>query len=77
VSGAAVAGVVSGSPADQAGLSRGDVITSVDGTTVDTPTTLTDLLARHHPGDQVSITWIDQTGQSRTAKVALVDGPTG
>jgi S1-C subfamily serine protease len=76
-SGATVAGVVQGSPADQAGLSRGDVITSVDGTTVDTPSALTDLLILHHPGDQVTIGWTDTSGRSQSQTVRLTTGPAG
>ncbi len=75
--GAVVAGVVQGSPADSAGLSRGDVIVSVDGTTIDTPTALTDTLTGHHPGDRVTIGWVDQTGQSQSQSVRLTTGPAG
>ena len=51
-SGATVAGVLPGSPAAQAGLAAGDVIVSVNGQTVDSPTTLSTLLGSHQPGDQ-------------------------
>lgn len=76
-SGAVVAGVVQGSPADDAGLSRGDVIVSVDGTTIDTPSALTDALIGHHPGDRVTIGWVDQSGQSQRQSVRLTTGPAG
>jgi S1-C subfamily serine protease len=76
-SGAAVVGVVSGSPAATAGLAAGDVITSVDGKTIDTPTTLTTLLDGHHPGDQVTIGWADASGKTHSAKVKLIVGPVG
>ncbi len=75
VSGAPVAGVVSGSAAAQAGLTQGDVITSVAGHTITTPTGVSSALAQHHPGDKVSIGWTDQTGQSHTATVQLGAGP--
>ena len=75
VSGASVAGVVSGSAAAQAGLTQGDVITSVAGHTITTPTGVSSALAQHHPGDKVSIGWTDQTGQSHTATVQLGAGP--
>ena len=52
------AGVV-GSPADKAGLAAGDTITSFDGATVTTADSLTTLTHKHHPGDQVSISWTD------------------
>ena len=75
VSGTSVAGVVSGSAAAQAGLTQGDVITSVAGHTITTPTGVSSALAQHHPGDKVSIGWTDQTGQSHTATVQLGAGP--
>ncbi len=74
-SGATISGVVSGSPAEQAGLTAGDVITSVDGTAVDSPTALTNLLSGKHPGDRVTVGYTDQSGQSHSATVALATGP--
>jgi S1-C subfamily serine protease len=74
-SGATVAGVVSGSAAAQAGLAQGDVITSVAGQAVTSSTDVSSALAQHHPGDKVSISWTDQSGQSHTATVTLGSGP--
>jgi S1-C subfamily serine protease len=76
-SGAYVGDVLAGGPAAQAGLAAGDVITSVDGLTIDTPTTLTTVLDQHHPGDNVAVTWLDQAGQQHTATVVLGTGPVG
>jgi S1-C subfamily serine protease len=76
-SGAGVTGIESGSPAEGAGLTAGDVIVSVDGQAVDSPTTLTTLLDRHHPGDRVTIGWTDSSGQSHSAAVSLANGPVG
>jgi S1-C subfamily serine protease len=75
--GAAVQGVLSGGPAAQAGLTAGDVITSLGGQTVDSATTLTTLMEQHHPGDNVSVTWLDQSQQQHTATVQLVIGAVG
>jgi S1-C subfamily serine protease len=74
-SGAAVAGVVSGTPAAQTGLAAGDVITSVGGQAVTSPKGLQAALEQHHPGDSVTIGWTDQAGQSHSATVTLVNGP--
>ncbi len=74
-SGAAVAGVLSGSPAAQAGLANGDTIVSVNGQTVDSPTTLSTLLGTHKPGDHVQIGWTDQSGAQHTSTVQLATGP--
>jgi S1-C subfamily serine protease len=74
-SGAAVAGVLSGSPAAQAGLAAGDTIVSIDGQAVDSPTTLSALLTSHQPGDSVQIGWTDQSGAQQTSSVHLAIGP--
>jgi S1-C subfamily serine protease len=75
--GAVLAGVVSGSPAQSAGLAQGDVITSVAGQAVETPNDLSSILQRHHPGDKVSVAWTDLSGGRHTATVQLANGPTG
>jgi S1-C subfamily serine protease len=75
VSGALVAGVTPGSPAEQSGLTTGDVIVSVDAAAVDSPSTLTTLLTAHHPGDSVQLAWIDSSGQQHTTTVQLAAGP--
>ncbi|HEY4850149.1 MAG TPA: trypsin-like peptidase domain-containing protein [Streptosporangiaceae bacterium] len=74
-SGAIIAGVVSGSAAAQAGLVAGDQITSVAGQTVTSSSDIQSVLASHHPGDKISISWTDQSGQSQTATVVLGAGP--
>jgi putative serine protease PepD len=69
--GAQIAAVVPDSPAAQAGLAAGDVVTGVDGTQVED---FTDLIARvgaHAPGDQVTLTL---TG-GRTVTVTLGSTP--
>lgn len=73
--GVIVRDVMSGGPAAQAGVAMGDVLTSLDGTSLDSATTLTYVLDRHYPGDVVDLTWIDRSGQQRTGKAALVPGP--
>ncbi|HVQ51166.1 MAG TPA: trypsin-like peptidase domain-containing protein [Mycobacterium sp.] len=67
--------VMRGGPADQAGIAIGDVITVLDGTSLDSATTLTYVLDRHYPGDVIDMTWIDRSGNQRTGKAALVPGP--
>jgi S1-C subfamily serine protease len=75
IPGAVVAGVITGSPAQGAGLGAGDVITSVDGHTVASADTLTELLGSDHPGDKVTIGWMTSLGQTQTATVQLTSGP--
>jgi S1-C subfamily serine protease len=76
-SGVLIAGVFSGSPASAAGLRAGDVIVSVGGRQVGSPEKLQSVLQRHHPGDRVGLTWIDQGGMRHSATVTLIKGPAG
>jgi S1-C subfamily serine protease len=55
INGARIVEVVSGSPAEQAGLQVGDVITALGGEAVDAENSLPDLLANHQPGDEVTL----------------------
>jgi len=73
--GALVAGVVPASPAQQSGLVPGDVITSLDGTSVGSPTTLENVLLAKSPGSQVKLAWVDPTGTAHSATVKLASGP--
>lgn len=69
--GVLIADVLRGGPAEQAGLFGGDILLTLDGTPLDSATTLTYVLDRHYPGDVIDLTWIDGAGQQRTGKVAL------
>jgi S1-C subfamily serine protease len=73
--GAQVVGVVSGSAADQAGLTAGDVITSVGGHAVTSSSGVSSVLQQYHPGQKITIGWTDQSGQSHTATATLTTGP--
>jgi S1-C subfamily serine protease len=75
--GVPVSQVLRGSPADQAGIAPGDVITGMNGTAIHTDTALTDLLDQQYPGNDVSVTWLDQTGEQHNATVSLTTGPAG
>ena len=75
VSGAVVASVVPGSPADNAGLAPDDLITSLGGHTVSSPVNLQRLLLQVSPGTAVRLTWIDQYGDTNSATVRPVSGP--
>jgi S1-C subfamily serine protease len=73
--GAIVAGVVAGSPADRAGLAYGEQITAIDGHAVRSPKAVVSLLLRKHPGDRVTLTWVDLYGARQTSSVTLASGP--
>jgi len=73
--GAVVDSALAGSPGAQAGLTQGDVITSLDGSAVNTSSDLTNLLESHHPGDSVTLGWTDPSGVTHTSTVTLTTGP--
>jgi membrane-associated protease RseP (regulator of RpoE activity) len=68
--GAQIVNVATGSPADQAGLKAGDVITAVDGTPVTSSAQLAQRIRAHQPGDQVTITYT-RNGASAQVPVKL------
>ena len=67
--------VASGSPAEQAGLKVGEVITAVDGAAVDAQNSLSSLIAKHKPGDAVKLSVTGTDGASREVTVTLGDNP--
>lgn len=75
VSGAYVDQVEAGSPAAAAGITPGDTVVSVNGTTVSSSSDLTDLLANAAPGATEIVGWTDAAGSSHSATVQLVNGP--
>ncbi len=73
--GALVENVISGTPAATSGLGAEDVITALDGTGVSSPTALTELILKQHPGDSVEVSWRTPSGEQQTATVTLAEGP--
>jgi len=68
--GAEVVQVAGGSPAEQAGLQDGDVITAVDGSTVANTSDLAQQVRGHQSGDQVRITY-SRGGNATETQVTL------
>jgi len=90
-SGALIAKVVPGGPAEKAGLKGsdqkihfqgqqvdvgGDLITAIDGQKIVKESDLPELIARHQPGDTVKVQII-RDGQQQTVDVTLGERPTG
>jgi S1-C subfamily serine protease len=73
-SGALVTGVISGTPAAQAGLSKNVVITAINGERIASVDELGPAIHAHNPGDRIQLTWVDSDG-SHTATVTLIAGP--
>jgi S1-C subfamily serine protease len=74
-SGAMIEEIAPSSPAEQAGLSDGDVITSAGGQTVSSPQSLSTIISTHTPGQSMQIVWTDTAGNQHTATVQLASGP--
>jgi S1-C subfamily serine protease len=74
-SGALIAGVVSGGPADSAGLAAGDVITAINAHTVSSPAAISAFMLTKKPGAKISVAYVDQFGTSHIASVTLRSGP--
>jgi S1-C subfamily serine protease len=72
-SGALVCDVYPGAPAAAAGLAGGDVITSVNGTTVSTADGLTSKMSGSKPGSQLSIVYVDGNGARHSTTVTLTE----
>jgi 2-alkenal reductase len=72
--GALIRAVVSGSPADHAGIKAGDIIVNIDGQDVDADHTLFSLLSKHPPGDKVRLTILRGSGR-HTVDVTLGQRP--
>ena len=73
--GASVSKVETGAPAEQAGVQAGDVITAVNGTTLNSTTTLGSMLSTLKPGDKVTLT-VDRNGSTQTLTATLGAYPT-
>jgi membrane-associated protease RseP (regulator of RpoE activity) len=76
VSGVVVGKVSPGSPAEQAGLQPGDVITAINDQPVKNPRAFVKTIQSHQPGDRISLT-IFRSGEeeSLTIQVTLGENP--
>jgi putative serine protease PepD len=68
--GALIISVETGSPAEKAGLQQGDVITKIDGTTIDDATTLSARIRQATPGTVMHLT-IERNNSTMTLTVTL------
>ncbi len=69
-----VAGVVAGSPAEQAGLQQGDIITSVDGKQANSNIQLQEVTLTKKPGDTVELEYV-RGGKTEKTTVTLGKQP--
>ena len=69
-------GELCSTPAARVGLRPGDVITAVNGRAVTTPASLTEIMENFHPGNKVSLTWVDvASGKKVTHSLTLATAP--
>jgi hypothetical protein len=75
-SGAVIERVVAGSPAEEAGLLADDVVSEIDGEAVESPMHLSEAIASHEPGDEISLLIARQGGEEkRLVNVTLGEHP--
>ena len=74
VKGALVSAVSEGGPAEKAGVTRGDVITAIDGQAVKDSNSLRNSVSRLKPGSTVNLTLL-RGGQERQVSVRLAEAP--
>ncbi len=73
--GVTIAGTVPGTPASNAGLVEGDVITQIDGHGVTSGSDLQSILLTKKPGDKINVTYVNASGSTKTVSVTLATGP--
>ncbi|ACZ41452.1 2-alkenal reductase [Thermobaculum terrenum ATCC BAA-798] len=69
-----VASVEPGTPAEKAGLRRGDIIIAIDGQRITNESMFVELLREHKPGDKITLT-IRRDGRTITKEVTLTERP--
>ncbi|HEX8918996.1 MAG TPA: trypsin-like peptidase domain-containing protein, partial [Chloroflexota bacterium] len=73
-----VTDVQAGSPAAKAGLTANSIITKFDGVTLNSDTSMLELLMKHKIGDNVSLTYLPSGASAeKTVMVVLAERPNG
>ena len=70
VNGVYVDSVLPGSAAEEAGMKQGDVITKVNGETVNTSPEVQEQVSRYHPGDKITVSF-NRNGNEKTITTTL------
>jgi S1-C subfamily serine protease len=73
--GAKIVSTVPGKPADEAGLVKGDVIKSLNGTTISSVKDVRTTVLQLVPGKTVPIAWTDTNGVDQTGTITPISGP--
>ncbi len=72
IKGAFVTGVVSGSPAERAGIRKDDLVVSIGGVTVNDAQEMTEQIQRHGVGDVITVGLVQGNGSTATVSAQLV-----
>ncbi|HXJ64352.1 MAG TPA: trypsin-like peptidase domain-containing protein [Actinomycetota bacterium] len=72
--GAYVIQVVPNTPASNAGMTDGSVITAIDGHSITSAADVSDVMHQTKPGQSISVTWVDTSGP-HTASMELITAP--
>lgn len=73
--GALVDGVLCNTASATGGLAGGDVIISVNGQPVTSPSSLTSTMEQFRPGQRITVVWVDPAGHKHTADLTLTAHP--
>ena len=73
-SGALILSVRPGAPAESAGITPESVITGIGGQRVSSADALRTAIYQHDPGEQIRVTWVDESG-THSATVRLITSP--
>jgi predicted metalloprotease with PDZ domain len=63
------------SPAYKAGLDVGDELKSIDGVAITNASVPLDVIGRRKPGDVITVSYVDRTRQTKTARITLEEDP--
>jgi S1-C subfamily serine protease len=74
-SGVTIQEVIPNTPAAASALAAGDVITTLNGTSVSSTTALADILQTLHAGDSIEVGYVDTSGNAATLTLTLGSGP--
>ncbi|MEA2645023.1 MAG: 2-alkenal reductase, partial [Chloroflexota bacterium] len=73
--GALVTGITAGSPADQAGVRKDDIVTQINGDEIDQENSLYSLLSKHKVGEKVKLNVLRDRSSRQTIEVVLGQRP--
>mgnify|MGYP003478690898 CR=1 FL=1 len=73
--GALIASVVPGGPADDAGVTEGDIVVELDGDPIETAEDLGEAIRAHAPGDTVEVVLVREGGERVTITIELGVNP--